>query len=96
MDKKFGKSLAVDLLHALRCYDAYMTWRGTCDLATPDAAARERVALLSTAGGADGRVQFGGRHKWQYQDVSRHRVHHPALHSKARQCPPPPSNHACK
>eukprot|EP00965_Chrysotila_dentata_P036315 1209609-Pleurochrysis_carterae.AAC.1 len=42
MNKKYGKSLAVDLLRALRSYDAYAAWRATCDLATPDEAARER------------------------------------------------------
>eukprot|EP00965_Chrysotila_dentata_P191150 6174340-Pleurochrysis_carterae.AAC.1 len=58
--KKFGKRLAVVLIrHALRCYDAYVAWRATCDLATPDDAAKERVALLSAvkdgaAGGGAG------------------------------------------
>eukprot|EP00965_Chrysotila_dentata_P089052 2940201-Pleurochrysis_carterae.AAC.1 len=42
LQNKFGKSLAIDLLRALRIYDAYLAWRTTCDMDTPDDAAKER------------------------------------------------------
>eukprot|EP00965_Chrysotila_dentata_P203308 6181637-Pleurochrysis_carterae.AAC.3 len=51
LNQKFGKTLAVDLLRALQAYDAYLAWRTTCNLETPDDAAKQRVALLSAVKG---------------------------------------------